>query len=69
MAGAATGVPTQLGHIALRVRDVDAAVTFYTEALGLKLKNRFGPMAFLGIRDDASHEIALFPLPAKGCPR
>ena len=25
----ATGVPTMLGHIALRVRDVDRAVEFY----------------------------------------
>ncbi len=64
MSDTPTGVPTQLGHLALRVRDVDAGEEFYTEALGLKLKNRFGPMAFLGIREDASHEIALFPLPA-----
>lgn len=60
----ASGVPTQLGHIALRVRDVDRAVEFYRDVLGLQLKHRAGPMAFLGIRPDASHEIALFPLPA-----
>jgi catechol 2,3-dioxygenase len=57
------GVPTQLGHLALRVRDVDRAVEFYRDVLGLKLKARAGKMAFLGIRPDASHEIALFPLP------
>lgn len=59
----APGVPTQLGHIALRVRDVDRAVQFYTDVLGLKLKGQGRGVAFLGIRPDASHEVALFPLP------
>src|SRR5438876_3234146 len=58
------GVPTQLGHIALRVRDVDRAVKFYSEVLGLSVKNQGRGAAFLGIRPDASHEIALFGLPA-----
>lgn len=61
---AAAGVPTQLGHIALRVKDVDRAVAFYRDVLGLKLKNQGRGVAFLGIRADASHELALFPLPA-----
>ncbi len=60
----AAGVPTQLGHIALRVRDVDRAVAFYRDVLGLKVKNQGRGVAFLGIREDASHELALFPLPA-----
>ena len=58
-----TGVPTQLGHVALRVHDVDRSVEWYTEVLGLKLKHRMRGVAFLGIREDASHEVALFPLP------
>ena len=57
-----SGVPTMLGHIALRVRDVDRAVEFYRDALGLTVK-RQGKVAFLGARPEASHEIALFPLP------
>lgn len=57
------GVPTQLGHLALRVRNVDRSIAFYRDVLGLELKGRGGPIAFLGIRPDASHEIALFPLP------
>ena len=59
-----TGVPTQLGHIALRVRDMDKSVAFYSEVLGLSVKNRTRGPAFLGIREDASHELALMPLPA-----
>ncbi len=59
------GVPKQLGHVALRVRDVDGAVDFYTKVLGLSLKNRLRGIAFLGVREDASHELALMPLPAE----
>lgn len=57
-----SGVPTMLGHIALRVRDIDRAVAFYRDALGLTVKSH-GRIAFLGARPEASHEIALFPLP------
>src|SRR4051812_11549091 len=60
-----TGLPTQLGHVALRVRDVDGAVDWYTKVLGLQLKHRMRGIAFLGIRPDASHEVALMPLPAE----
>src|SRR5919204_4015466 len=58
------GVPTQLGHVALRVRDITRAVEFYRDVVGLKLRSQMGDrVAFLGIREDASHEIALFALP------
>jgi catechol-2,3-dioxygenase len=57
------GVPTQLGHVALRVRDVDRAVQFYTDVLGLTLRGGGRGAAFLGAREDASHELALFGLP------
>ena len=61
---APTGAPTQLGHLALRVRDVDRAVRFYSEVLGLRVQQQGRGVAFLGNRADASHELALFPLPA-----
>jgi catechol-2,3-dioxygenase len=56
------GVPTQLGHIALRVRDLERSVQFYRDVLGLKLRSQRPTVAFLGIREDASHEVALFEL-------
>jgi catechol-2,3-dioxygenase len=59
------GAPTQLGHIALRVPDVDRAARFYSEVLGLTIRNQGRGVAFLGARQDASHELALFPLPAE----
>jgi catechol-2,3-dioxygenase len=60
---ARSGIPTQLGHVALRVRDIDRAVTFYRDVVGLDLKSRGDGVAFLGARADASHEVALFQLP------
>jgi catechol-2,3-dioxygenase len=59
----ANGIPTQLGHVALRVRDVNRAIEFYRDVVGLPLRSQHGDrVAFLGVRPDASHEIALFAL-------
>jgi catechol-2,3-dioxygenase len=58
------GVPTQLGHIALRVRDLERSIEFYRDVIGLKLRSQHPTVAFLGIREDASHEMALFQLPS-----
>jgi catechol-2,3-dioxygenase len=60
---ATSGLPTQLGHVALRVRNLDRAIGFYRDVVGLPLHSRHGDaVAFLGIRADASHEVALFAL-------
>lgn len=62
MATPSQGIPRQLSHVALRVRNIDRAVEFYTQVVGLTLRSRRGSAAFLGIREDASHELALFAL-------
>jgi catechol-2,3-dioxygenase len=58
------GIPTQLGHVALRVRDLERSILFYRDVMGLKLRAQHETVAFLGIREDASHEVALFQLSA-----
>ncbi|MFQ6030709.1 MAG: VOC family protein [Dehalococcoidia bacterium] len=53
----------KVGHVVLNVKDVDASVKFYTEALGMELmaKNQRN-MAFLSFGSQ-HHDIALFPAP------
>ena len=51
-----------LSHVALRVRNVERAVDFYTHIVGLKLHDQRHGAAFLGVREETSHELALFEL-------
>ena len=54
--------PKQLGHLVLRVRDLDRCEQFYTDVLGLSVTNkRPGRMVFMSAGDTASHELALMP--------
>ena len=63
---AVAGIPTQLGHVALRVGDIKRSIEFYRDVIGMTHKGGFeDKVAFLGIRPDASHEIALFQFPAE----
>lgn len=51
--------PKQLGHLVLRVRDLQRSEHFYTDVLGLKVTSRIpGRMTFL-TAGEASHELAL----------
>ena len=55
--------PRQLGHIVLRVRDLDRSRQFYTDVLGLGVTaQREGRMVFMSAGDEASHELALMPV-------
>ena len=50
--------PVHLGHVHLKVRDVDRAVEFYQGVLGLDVSERTGRYAFL-TWGDHHHDVAL----------
>ena len=55
--------PRQLGHIVLRVRDLDRSKQFYTDVLGLEVTaQREGQIVFMSAVSEASHELALMPV-------
>jgi catechol 2,3-dioxygenase len=55
--------PTSLGHVHLKVREVDRAVAFYRDVLGLAVRERSGRYAFLTY-GDVHHDLALQAVPA-----
>ena len=55
--------PKQLGHLVLRVRDLERSEQFYSDVLGLHVTNkRPGQMTFMSAVDESSHELALVPV-------
>ncbi len=55
--------PKQLGHIVIRVRDLERSERFYSDVLGLHVTNkRAGRMVFMSAGDASSHELALVPV-------
>jgi len=50
--------PTSLGHVHLKVREVDRAVEFYRDVLGLEVTERVGNFAFLSYGEH-HHDVAL----------
>ena len=51
--------PKQLGHLVLRVRDLDRSERFYTDVLGLDVTGKIaGRMVFMSA-GEPSHELAL----------
>ena len=55
--------PKQLGHLVIRVRDLERSERFYSDVLGLHVTNkRPGQMIFLSAGDTSSHELALVPV-------
>ncbi len=52
--------PKRLGHLVLRVRDIEQSTRFYTETLDLRVTGRLhGRMVFLSASGDSSHQLAL----------
>ncbi len=49
---------TELGHVHLRVRDLDRAIDFYTAILDVELTERYGRYAFLTF-GQRHHDLAL----------
>ncbi|MFC6726815.1 VOC family protein, partial [Halobium palmae] len=56
-----------LGHVHLKVRDVDRAVAFYGDLLGLAVTERYGSYAFLSLGDH-HHDLALQAVRGDGDP-
>jgi catechol 2,3-dioxygenase len=50
--------PTHLGHVHLKVRDIDRALDFYIQILGLELTERHGRYAFCSWGEH-HHDVAL----------
>jgi catechol 2,3-dioxygenase len=50
---------TRIGHVHLKVADLDRALTFYSDLLGYKVKKRFGDQAAFIAAGDYHHHIGL----------
>jgi len=50
--------PDRVGHVHLKVRQVDRALSFYTETLGLTVEERHGRYAFLSW-GERHHDVAI----------
>jgi len=50
--------PTHVGHVHLKVRDVDRSIDFYREVLALSVTERHGNYAFLSFGEH-HHDLAL----------
>jgi catechol 2,3-dioxygenase len=49
----------KIGHVHIKVRDVDRAVEFYSRFLGLRVRERVGDQFVFMSDTDAHHELAL----------
>ncbi len=53
--------PLQLGHVNIRVRDLQRSEDFYTDVLGLEVTHRRDNILFLS-SNNLSHELAISPV-------
>jgi catechol 2,3-dioxygenase len=61
-----TDAGTKVGHIHLRVADLDRAVAFYTEVMGFELQQIYGDQAAFLSAGDYHHHIGLNTWESKG---
>ena len=55
--------PKHLGHLVMRVRDVDRSIDFYTRVMGLTVMERTASdMVFMSANTEKSHELAITPI-------
>lgn len=59
---------TRIGHVHLKVADLDRALAFYCGVLGFELKQRYGSQAAFVAAGDYHHHIGLNTWESKGGP-
>ena len=61
--------PSRLGHLVIRVRDLDRSEEFYTQVLGLEVKDRAGDsMVFFRSNPDVDHDLAIMKISSDAPP-
>ena len=50
---------TEIGHVHLKVSDLDVSVKFYTQVLGFRVNDKVDGAAFLSANQEEHHQIAL----------
>jgi len=55
--------PSRLGHLVIRVRDLERSEEFYTQVLGLEVRSRGGDsMVFFRSNPDVDHDLAIMKI-------
>lgn len=60
---------TRIGHVHLKVSDLDRAIAFYRDVIGLEVMQRYGPSAAFLSAGGYHHHIGLNTWDSKGGPR
>ncbi|PZR00460.1 MAG: glyoxalase [Cereibacter sphaeroides] len=59
---------TRIGHVHLKVSDLERAIAFYSDVLGFELMQRYGPQAAFLSAGGYHHHIGLNTWESKGAP-
>jgi catechol 2,3-dioxygenase len=60
---------TRIGHVHLKVSDLERSIAFYKDVLGLELQSRYGPQAAFLSFDGYHHHLGLNTWQSAGGPR